>query len=271
MVKIIQGDDSAVSTGNRVVIHCEGNNQSIDLAFYSTLLGNLNSKFDLQAKGSCNLLFELAVYINNKNSDIKEFCLIDKDYRSNDEINTKQKNNKSIKFLSVHEVENCLFYPKYLLQLDYIKPKLTENKIEGIIQKILIENKVQFLADFLQSRINSHLDKFPRIDKLNKSELPQDDKEVLHLLENKLNDNYQKVKKRISEMKNKRYTDWINEFETISNDKYSLCGKIIFDELLQAKRLFIKPPSKTDIAKHISEKMRADNFMPANLGEIFKV
>ena len=104
MTKIIQGDDLDIAIGDRIVIHCEGNNEGSDLAFYSTLLGNLNSKIDLKTKGSCNLLFELADY-NHKNN-LKEFCLIDKDYRSNDEIKLKEKNNSTIKFFRVFYKES---------------------------------------------------------------------------------------------------------------------------------------------------------------------
>ena len=274
MGKIIQGEDLDINTGDRTIVHCEGNNNnSIDIAFYSILLGNLSSKIDLKTKGSCNLLLELATHIFN--NDLKEFCLLDRDYRNEEEIFKKQSNNQAIKFLSFHEVENCLFYPQYLLQLDYIKPKLDENKIEEIIQNIILDKKIHFLADFLQFRINEHLDRFPRINQLKVTELPDNDKELLEILKNKLQINYDEVKKRIIEIENEKYITWLQEFENIFNNKSInknlLCGKIIFDELCKFKRIFIKPPSKEDIAIDIAKKMHTNNFYPANLKEVFSI
>jgi len=198
-MRVNQGRRENTTAGNRQIIHCEGEANSSDIIFYRTILGVNVTQFDLQPLGSSNTLLCYA-----ETELIQEgFCLIDRDFRTEEEVQ-RLENRYKIKFLLVHEVENLLLNSTYLKQLDYYRSGI---HIDNEISKIIDSKRVRFLADFLQFKINSHLDKFPRISKLRNSELPNEENLKMVLLE-KLNINYLEVQNKIDEIEN-QYIDRI--------------------------------------------------------------
>ena len=161
---IIRGYNGNISSFGRKKIYCEGSLNGIDEIFYKTILGANANKFEFKAIGSSNTLLCFA----ETNLIDNGFCLIDRDFRTMEEIK-KLEEKYPIKFLKVHEVENFLLNIKYLSKLAYFRKGIS---IEDKINEIITNKRVRFLADFLQFKINNHLDKFPRIPKLENTELP---------------------------------------------------------------------------------------------------
>jgi len=253
-----QGRKANTTAGNRQTIHCEGGANSSDVIFYRTILGANITQFDLQPLGSSNTLLCYA-----ETELIKEgFCLIDRDFRTNEEVQKLEKKYK-IKFLPTHEIENLLLNPKYLIQLEYYKDGVN---IENEISKIIDTKRVRFLADFLQFKINTHLDKFPRISKLRNSELPNESQLKSMLLE-RLDSNYIEVQNKITEIKNRYIDEWLIKFDNLTINE--LGGKEIFKEL--KNKIFNNPPKESDIIKDIALLMEADGFMPPELETIFNL
>ncbi len=253
-----QGRRANTTAGNRQIIHCEGGANSSDVIFYRTILGANITQFDLQPLGSSNTLLCYA-----ETELIKEgFCLIDRDFRTNEEVQ-KLENKYKIKFLPTHEIENLLLNPNYLKQLEYYRDSVD---IEAEIENIISAKKVRFLADFLQFKINSHLDKFPRISKLRNNELPNEE-ELKTLLLEKLNINYHEVQTKIDEIESQYIDEWLSEFDRLTIQE--LPGKEIFKEL--KNKIFNNPPRESDIIKDIALLMEADGFMPPQLESIFQL
>jgi len=253
-----QGKRANTTAGNRQIIHCEGGENSSDVIFYRTILGVNITQFDLQPLGSSNTLLCYA-----ETELIKEgFCLIDRDFRTNEEVQ-KLENKYKIKFLPTHEIENLLLNPKYLAQLEYYR---SDVDIENEISKIVDSKRVRFLADFLQFKINTHLDKFPRISKLRNNELPNES-ELKRVLLEKLDTNYIEVQSKISEIENRYMDEWLIEFDNLTINE--LGGKEIFKEL--KNRIFNNPPRESDIIKDIALLMETDAFMPPELETIFSL
>ncbi|MFK5976163.1 MAG: hypothetical protein QM493_06610 [Sulfurovum sp.] len=242
-------------------IYCEGRENSADKLFYTTLLGG-NSNFDLKPLGSSNTLlcFAREEHLISPN----DFCLIDRDFRTDEEVLQLEEKYK-IKFLPVHEIETLLLNPYYLQKLSYIRPHIKAEDIQGEIDKIIELKKVRFLADFLQFKINTHLDVFPRIRKLKNNELPQEEA-LVDLLLLKLENNYNTVESKVIEIKENYILQWKVEYNTLEL-KY-LPAKEIFKALKD--KIFINfPQDETQIVKDISLLMEADGFMPPELIEIF--
>lgn len=243
-------------------IYCEGREHSADKLFYTTLLGIDRSRFELKPMGSSNTLLCYAQEDHLISSN--DFCLIDRDFRTDVEVNNLESRYK-IKFLPTHEIENLLLNPKYLEKLSYLKKNINIAEIEIQINKIIEEKRVRFLADFLQFKINTHLDRFPRIRKLRNSELPQENELITTLLA-QLDNNYKEVESKISEIKNTYINDWKAEYDTLTL-KY-LPAKEIF-KVLKHKIFKNFPADDSQIVKDIALLMKADNFMPPELIEIF--
>ena len=255
---IIRGHNSNIASFERTTIYCEGSLNGIDEVFYKTILGANANKFEFKPIGSSNTLLCFA----ETNLIENGFCLIDRDFRTSEET-TKLEAKYSLKCLKVHEVENFLLDIEYLSKLKYFR------KGVNIVEKIneIIKNKrVRFLADFLQFKINNHLDKFPRISKLKNNELPKED-DLIDFLFSKLDTNYNEVETKIKEIKNIYIDKWKTEFNSLSIE--NLPSKEIFKEL--KNKIFNNPPKESDIAKDIALLMLKDNFIPEELRDIFKV
>jgi hypothetical protein len=242
--------------GNRTVVYCEGDRNSSDILFYQNILKSKKKKFKLKPLGSSNTLLCFA----ETNLIENGFCLIDKDFRTDKEVE-KLEGKYKIKCLPVHEIENLLLNPKYLRQLDYYREKID---IKLQIKEVIKLKRVRFLADFLQFKINTHLEKFPRISKLKNSELPDENKLVDTLL-SKLDKNYEEVQSRVKEIEENYIERWKLEFENLKQN--DLAGKEIFKEL--KNRIFNNPPRESDIVKDIALLMEADGFIPSELQNIF--
>ena len=257
-MRINQGRRANTTTGNRQIIHCEGGENSPDIIFYRTMLGANIVQFDLQPLGSSNTLLCYA----ETNLIQEGFCLIDRDFRTEEEVSRLEQKYK-IKFLPVHEIENLILNPKYLKQLEYYRDGVD---IDNEISNIISLKRVRFLADFLQFKINTHLDKFPRISKLRNSELPNES-ELKTLLLKKLDTNYVEVQNKIEEIENQYIDEWVTQFDNLSTNE--LGGKEIFKEL--KNRIFNNPPRESDIIKDIALLMEAEGFIPPELETIFVV
>ena len=254
-MQVNRGHKTDITAGDRKSIFCEGGNDSLDIIFYKTILGANANKFEFKPIGSSNTLLCFAETNLIKNG----FCLIDKDFRTIEE-STKLEAKYDIKFLKVHEVENFLLNTKYLSQLDYIRNGVN---IEEMISEIIKNKRVRFLADFLQFKINNHLDKFSRISKLSNSDLPSEDN-LIDILFSKLDSNYNEVEIKIKEIKEDYINNWKEEFDNLTIE--DLPSKEIFKEL--KNKIFNNPPKESDIAKDIALLMLKDNYMPESLRDI---
>jgi len=257
-MQVNRGHKTDITAGDRKSIFCEGGNDSLDVIFYKTILGANANKFEFKPIGSSNTLLCFAETNLIKNG----FCLIDKDFRTIEE-STKLEDKYDIKFLKVHEVENFLLNTKYLSQLDYIR---NDVNIEEKISEIIKNKRVRFLADFLQFKINNHLDKFPRISKLSNSELPLE-KTLVDLLFSKLDTNYDEVKNKVQEIKEVYISKWKEEFNSLTIE--NLPSKEIFKEL--KNKIFNNPPKESDIAKDIALLMLKDNYIPEDLKDVLVI
>jgi len=257
-MQVNRGHKTNITAVGRKSIFCEGGNDSLDVIFYKTILGVNANKFEFKPIGSSNTLLCFA----ETNLIENGFCLIDKDFRTVEE-SIKLEDKYNIKFLKVHEVENFLLNTKYLLQLDYIRSGVN---IEKQINEIIENKRVRFLADFLQFKINNHLDKFPRISKLSNLELPTEDN-LIDLLFSKLDYNYNEVQTKIQEIKEAYIDNWKEEFNNLTIEH--LPSKEIFKEL--KNKIFNNPPKESDIAKSIALLMLKDNFLPEELKGILKI
>jgi len=252
---IIRGSRNDISSFGRKKIYCEGLLNSVDVVFYTTILGINKNKFEFKPIGSSNTLLCFA----ETNLIENGFCLIDRDFRTIEE-SKRLEDKYNIKFLKVHEVEHFLLNKKYLTQLDYIRSSVN---IEEKISEIIKNKRVRFLADFLQFKINNHLDKFPRISKLSNSELPSEDN-LIDLLFSKLDSNYNEVKIKIKEIREVYINGWKEEFDNLTIE--NLPSKEIFKEL--KNKIFLNPPKESDIAKDIALLMLKDNYIPEDLRDI---
>lgn len=254
-MQVNRGYKTDITAGDRKSIFCEGSNNSLDIIFYKTILGANANKFEFKPIGSSNTLlcFAEANLIENG------FCLIDKDFRTVEE-SRKLEDKYNIKFLKVHEVEHFLLNQKYLTQLEYIRSGVN---IEEKISEIIENKRVRFLADFLQFKINNHLDKFPRISKLLNSDLPTEDN-LIDLLFSKLDQNYNEVEIKITEIKEVYIDNWKKEFDSLTIE--NLPSKEIFKEL--KNKIFNNPPKESDIAKDIALLMLKDDYIPEDLRAI---
>jgi len=254
-MKVNRGNNINTTSGNRKVIFCEGEAESIDIIFYKSILGINANKFEFKALGSSNILLSYAETKLISNG----FCLVDRDFRT-DEESLKLENKFSIKFLKVHEVENFLLNVNYLSRLNYLRKDVN---IPKSIDNVISEKRIRFLADFLQFKINNHLGKFPRISKLSNSELPTEDN-LIDILFSKLDSNYNEVEIKIKEIKEDYINNWKEEFDNLTIE--DLPSKEIFKEL--KNKIFNNPPKESDIAKDIALLMLKDNYMPESLRDI---
>ncbi len=257
-MQVNRSTNSNTTRGDRKTIYCEGKEDSADILFYTTLLGMNRSNFELKPLGSSNTLLCFAQEEHLIVGD--DFCLIDRDFRTDEEVENLESRYK-IKFLKTHEIENLLLNVGYLQKLEYMRPNIN---IEEEITKILEEKRVRFIADFLQFKINTHLDRFPRIRKLRNSELADED-ELINTILSQLDGNYSEVESKIREIKDTYIEDWKGEYGRLSI-KY-LPAKEIFKALKD--RIFINFPEDTQIVKDIALLMEADSFIPPELSEIF--
>ena len=260
-MQVNRGINSNTTRGDRKTIYCEGKENSADIVFYTTLLGLNRSRFELKPLGSSNTLLCFAQEEHLIAED--DFCLIDRDFRTDNEVEVLEEKYQ-IKFLPVHEIENLLLNPKYLQKLSYLRPNMTIEDINSKIDEIVEEKKVRFLADFLQFRINTHLDRFPRIRKLRNNELPNEDK-LIEIILSKLENNYEQVAEKVEQIKEVYIEDWKVEYDSLAIQY--LPAKEIFKELKD--KIFINFPEDTQIIKDIALLMEADSFMPPELIEIF--
>ena len=244
--------------GDRKTIYCEGNNNSIDILFYRTILGIRNSEFELKPMGSSNTL--LCFAFESHLIAEYDFCLIDRDFRTDDEVLLLE-NKYKIKFLPIHEIENLLLNVKYLEKLEYIRANVN---IQKEINKVVESKRVRFIADFLQFKINTHLDRFPRIKKLKNNELEKEE-DIIPTLLSKLEINYTKVEEKTKEIQNSYIQNWKEEYDTLILK--DLPAKEIFSNLKD--KIFINFPEDTQIIKDIALLMEEDNFMPPELREVF--
>jgi hypothetical protein len=256
-MRVNRGYKTDTTAGDRKIIFCEGGSEGVDVIFYKTILGINANKFEFKPIGSSNNLLSFA---ETKLID-NGFCLIDRDFRTDEEV-SKLENKYSIKFLKVHEIENFFLNIDYLQKLDYL---INGVDIQQQINNAINRKRTRFLADFLQFKINNHLDKFPRISKLKNNELPVEE-EIINTLLSKLDTNYHEVQVKIREIKDSYIENWKNDFENLSIN--CLPAKEIFKEL--KNKIFINPPKESDIAKDIAIKMLEDNFLPQNLKDIFQ-
>lgn len=257
-MKVNRGKNSSTTAGERTVIYCEGREESADILFYTTILGANKTKFELKPFGSSNTL----LYFAREDHLMKDgFCLIDRDFRTDEEVHELETIYK-IKFLPVHEIENLFLNSKYLKKLDYCK---TGIDVDEEISKILELKKVRYLADFLQFKINTHLDQFPRISKLKNNELSSEEA-LLPTLLSKLDINHKEVTHKIQQIEKEYLNKWKNEFESLTIKK--LPGKEIFKEL--KKSIFIQTPKESDVVKDIALLMNEDSFIPPELQDIFQ-
>lgn len=81
-MKINRGYNTDTTSGNRQIIYCEGTGNSIDEVFYKTILGINANQFELKPLGSSNTLF---CYAETKLINTG-FCLMDRDFKTDDEI-----------------------------------------------------------------------------------------------------------------------------------------------------------------------------------------
>lgn len=257
-MRVNRGYKTDTTAGDRKIIFCEGGNESVDVVFYKTILGINANQFEFKPIGSSNTLLSFA---ETKLID-NGFCLIDRDFRTDTEV-LKLENNYNIIFLKVHEIENFFLNTDYLQKLDYLRNGVD---IQQQINHVIQIKRIRFLADFLQFKINNHLDKFPRISKLKNSELP-DEEEIINTLFSKLDTNYDEVQVKIREIKETYIEGWKNDFEKL--DINLLPAKEIFKEL--KNKIFINPPKESDIAKDIAKLMLEDNFLPENIKDIFQI
>lgn len=256
-MRVNRGYKTDTTAGDRKIIFCEGEKEGVDVIFYKTILGINANKFEFKPIGSSNNLLS---YAETKLID-NGFCLIDRDFRTDEEV-SKLENKYKIKFLKVHEIENFFLNIDYLQKLDYL---INGVDIQQQINNAIQTKRTRFIADFLQFKINNHLEKFPRISKLKNSELPVEE-EIINILCSKLDTNYDKVQVKIREIKQQYIENWKNEFDELSID--CLPAKEIFKEL--KNKIFRNPPKESDIAKDIAIKMFEDNFLPEDLKDIFK-
>lgn len=257
-MRVNRGYKTDTTAGDRKIIFCEGGSESVDVIFYKTILGINANKFEFKPIGSSNTLLSFA---ETKLID-NGFCLIDRDFRTDQEV-SKLENKYSIRFLKVHEIENFFLNIHYLQKLDYL---INGVDIQQQINNAIKRKRTRFIADFLQFKINNHLDKFPRISKLKNSELP-DEEEIINTLFAKLDTNYDEVQVKIREIKQKYIEDWKNDFEELTIN--FLPAKEIFKEL--KNKIFINPPKESDIAKDIAKLMLDDNFLPEDIKDLFKI
>lgn len=256
-MKVSRGYKTDTTAGDRKIVFCEGGEQSLDVIFYKTLLGVNANKFEFKPIGSSNTLLCFAETRLIENG----FCLIDRDFRTDDEI-VKIESKYSIKFLHVHEIENFFLNQTYLEKLPYFRKKAN---ISTEINKIILAKRVRFLADFLQFKINTHLDKFPRISKLENTELPSES-DLIDVLLSQLDHNYTEVNTKIDEIKTTYLQIWKEEYDSLPLEL--LPGKEIFKEL--KNKIFNNPPSESDIAKNLAIEMEKDSFVPTVLHSIFQ-
>lgn len=257
-MSIHRGKKESITSGDRKIIYCEGNQNSIDITFLKNMLGAQAINFEFKPLGSCETLLNYAGARLIENG----FCLIDRDFRTEDEVR-RLEDNYPVKFLLAHELEYYFLDASYLSRLSYIKPNID---ISRKITEIIVAKKVRFLADFLQFKINNHISRFPRIKKLEHAELPTE--ELLpQVLLSKLNDNYETVKQKIEEIKDSFLNRWIIEYEQL--DMKLLPSKELFKEL--KNKIFNQPPSDSDIAKDLAYLMLEDNHIPNDLKIIFGV
>jgi hypothetical protein len=154
-MSIHRGKRESITSGDRKIIYCEGSQDSIDITFLKNMLGAQAINFEFKPLGSCKTLLDYAGtgLIDNG------FCLIDRDFRTEDEVR-RLESNYPVKFLLAHELEHYFLDASYLRKLPYIK---SEVDISQKITEIKVAKKIRFLADFLQFKINNHISRFPRI------------------------------------------------------------------------------------------------------------
>lgn len=257
-MRVNRGYTTDTTAGDRKIIFCEGGENSVDVIFYKTLLGNHANKFEFKPLGSSNTLLCYAKTELIKNG----FCLIDRDFRTENEVSKLEKK-YSIKFLKVHEIENYFLDKNYLSKLSYFR---TGVDIDKKIEEIISSKRVRFLSDFLQFKINTHLDEFPRIPKLENKEIPEEN-EVINLLLSKLDNNYEEVRNKISEIENQLIQDWFKEYDDLTSEL--LPSKEIFKEL--KNKIFNNPPKENDIAKDLALLMQQNHYIPSTLEVIFEM
>lgn len=257
-MSIHRGKKESITSGDRKIIYCEGNQDSIDITFLKNMLGAKAISFEFKPLGSCETLLNYAGTGLIENG----FCLIDRDFRTEGEVR-RLEGKYPVKFLLAHELEYYFLDINYLSRLSYIKSDIDINQK---ITEIKATKKIRFLADFLQFKINNHISRFPRIKKLEHAELAAESL-LPEVLLSKLNDNYETVKQKIEEIKSPYLNTWIVEYEQL--DIKLLPSKELFKEL--KNKIFNQPPSDSDIAKDLASLMLKDKHIPDDLKIIFEL
>ena len=115
-MSIRRGKRESITSGDRKVIYCEGNQNSIDIIFLKTIFGAQAINFEFKPLGSCKTLLDYAGTGLVDNG----FCLLDRDFRTNEEVQ-RLENSYPVKFLLAHELEYYFLDRNYLEKLPYIK------------------------------------------------------------------------------------------------------------------------------------------------------
>ncbi|KIM06309.1 MAG: hypothetical protein KU38_13265 [Sulfurovum sp. FS08-3] len=257
-MQVRRGSLSSSTAGDRKIIYCELVQSGVDELFYKTLLGTRANEFEFKGLGSSQTLLNYA-----KTGLVqKGFCLIDRDFRQASNVDRLEQNNQAIKFLKVHELEYFLLNATYLSKLSNLRESVDINQE---INKVLEENRIKFMADFLQFRMNEFLEQFPRITKLNNSEVPDNENDMIAYLLEKLDSNYNTVKEKVEKIKNEHIKVWKNEYDQLTLKE--LPSKEILKQLKH--RIFNNPLKDSDLAKEIAAFMSDDGFLPPELEGYF--
>ncbi|EGX6882138.1 DUF4435 domain-containing protein, partial [Campylobacter coli] len=130
----------------RNVLFIEGKNNSLDFKIYSVLY----PQYQIITCGSCEKVIQYTKAFNDQSAlhGFKAYGIIDRDYRSQNEINALM--NKDINVLKVAEVENLFLLECIVLavlkqsgrenKFEEIKNYLFEEKFKNCLEKQILEN-----------------------------------------------------------------------------------------------------------------------------------
>ncbi|EAL4290976.1 AAA family ATPase, partial [Campylobacter coli] len=171
----------------RNVLFIEGKNNSLDFKIYSVLY----PQYQIITCGSCEKVIQYTKAFNDQSAlhGFKAYGIIDRDYRSQNEINALM--NKDINVLKVAEVENLFLLECIVLavlkqsgrenKFEEIKNYLFEEKFKNCLEKQILENlkseikhKLNTIdinlktSDKIKEKINS-IEEFINFDDLHKN------------------------------------------------------------------------------------------------------
>ncbi|MBX1045974.1 DUF4435 domain-containing protein [Campylobacter jejuni] len=241
----------------RNILFIEGENNSLDFEIYSVLY----PQYQIITCGSCEKVVQYTKAFNEQNAlhGFKAYGIIDRDYRSQNEINALM--NKDINVLKVAEVENLFLLECIILailkqsngedKIKEIKNYIFEIKFKNCLEKQILENlkseikhKLNTIdinlktSDEIKEKINS-IEKFINFDDLHKN------------INNKFNSVYEE----------KNY----NELLKVFNKKDIYKDKGFLDKIGRTEESYIK-----EVLKLLKEnkKLRKEVLEYINLPEI---